>query len=366
MDYTKIIAKFDINEKITAFRPYGAGHINSTFLATAENAKRYLLQAINTDVFRDPEGVMENIARVSAHIGAKETDMRRVMTALPCRESGYLYRAEGKTWRVLNYVEDSLCLQLPESEADVYECGFGFGNFQRLLADFDARSLCETIPDFHNTPKRYADLLSAAEKDVCGRLCGVEEELAFIKIREPLISVLAEAYKEGIIPLRVTHNDTKINNVLLDKDTRKALCVIDLDTVMPGFSVNDFGDGIRTSAATAAEDERDLAKVHFDIALYKAYAKGFIDGCGGGLEYDEIMLFPEGAMLMTLECGIRFLTDYLSGDTYFKTDYAEHNLVRCRTQLKMVAEMEEKLSEMRAIVGACIARPDGPQRTAGF
>ena len=352
MEYTGIFDRFDINEKITECRPYGAGHINSTFLATAENGKRYLLQAINTDIFRNPEGVMENIARVSAHLFAKEGDRRRVMTAVPARDGGYLCRAEGKTWRVLDYVEDSLCLELPENEADVYECGFAFGSFQRLLSDLDASVLCETIPDFHNTPKRYADLLSAAERDVCGRLKGAKEELDFIKSREKLIYVLADAYEKGIIPLRVTHNDTKINNVLLDRDTRKALCVIDLDTVMPGFSVNDFGDGIRTTAATAAEDERDLSKVHFDIALYKAYARGFIDGCGGGLTEAEIKLLPEGAMLMTLECGMRFLTDYLSGDTYFKTSYAEHNLVRCRTQLKMLAEMSEQLSAMRAAVGA--------------
>ncbi len=352
MEYSEIIEKFELNDRITECRPYGAGHINSTVLLTAESGKKYILQAVNTEVFRDPEGVMENIARVSAHLAAKERDSRRVMTAVPARDGTYLYRAEGKAWRVLDYVEDSLCLELPESEADVYECGFGFGKFQRLLSDFDASALCETIPDFHNSPKRYADLLAAAERDVCGRLGTAKDELAFIKDREPLVSMLYDAHKKGIIPLRVTHNDTKINNVLLDKNTRKALCVIDLDTVMPGFSVNDFGDGVRTSAATAAEDESDLSKVHFDLPLYKAYAKGFIDGCGGRLTKEEIMLFPEGAMLMTLECGMRFLTDYLSGDTYFKTAYAEHNLVRCRTQLKMVAEMEEKLSEMRALLGA--------------
>ena len=352
MEYTDIVRCFDIDENIVECRPYGAGHINSTFLLTAENGKRYLLQAVNTEVFRDPEGVMENISRVSAHLRAKEGDPRRVMTAVPARDGGYLCQDLGKTWRVLDYVENSLCLELAENTDDVYECGFAFGNFQRLLADFDASVLCETIPNFHNTPKRYADLLSAAERDVCGRLAGVTEEMELIKKREPLISVLADAYEKGIIPLRVTHNDTKINNVLLDKGTRKALCVIDLDTVMPGFSVNDFGDGIRTSAATAAEDERDLSKVHFDIELYKAYARGFVDGCGGGLTEAEIEILPIGAMLMTLECGMRFLTDYLSGDTYFKTSYAEHNLVRCRTQLKMLAEMSEQLSAMRAAVGA--------------
>ena len=358
MDHIEIISKFDIGERITECRPYGEGHINSTFLATAENGKKYLLQALNTDIFRNPDGVMENIAAVGAHLMAKESDSRRVMTVIPNKEGGYLYRAEGKTWRVLNFIEDSLCLQLPESEADVYECGFAFGDFQRRLADLDASLLCDTIPDFHNTPKRYAALLSAEKNDICGRADGVSAELEFIKSRERLISVLADAHEKGVLPLRVTHNDTKINNVLLDKCTRKALCVIDLDTVMPGFSVNDFGDGIRTSAATAAEDERDLTKVHFDIALYKAYARGFAEGCGGGLTNEELRLMPEGAMLMTLECGMRFLTDYLSGDTYFRTEYAEHNLVRCRTQLKMLAEMEEKLPEMRAAVEAGIKAAD--------
>ena len=349
MEYASIIAHFDIKENITECRPYGAGHINSTFLLTADNGKKYILQAINTDVFRDPEGVMQNLSIVSAHIGGTETDERRYLRAIPTLDGGYLCRAEGKAWRVLNFIEDSVCLEAADSEADVYECGYGFGEFQRKLASLDASVLCETIPSFHDTPKRYADLLKAAEADVCGRLADVSAEMEFIKKREALICVLQNAYAEGKLPLRVTHNDTKINNILLDKGTRKALCVIDLDTVMPGFSVTDFGDGIRTCAATAAEDERDLSRVHFDIALYRAFARGFMDGCGDILTDAERALLAEGAMLMTLECGMRFLCDYLSGDTYFRTAYAEHNLVRCRTQLKMVAEMEESLAQMRAL-----------------
>ncbi|MBR4073485.1 MAG: phosphotransferase, partial [Clostridia bacterium] len=210
--------------------------------------------------------------------------------------------------------------------------------------------LFETIPDFHNTPKRFGDFISAVEADVCGRAAEVKSEIEFIKQRKDFCSVLYKANEEGRLPFRVTHNDTKINNVMLDSKTRKALCVIDLDTIMPGFSVTDFGDSIRFGASTAAEDEKNLDKVWIDLELFQSYAKGFLEGCGGLLGPEEILLMPEGAKMMTLECGMRFLTDYLSGDTYFKTAYEGHNLDRCRTQLKLVADMEKHWDEMKEIV----------------
>jgi len=256
----------------------------------------------------------------------------------------------GKYWRVYDFVEDSLCLDLPETIEDFYQAAIAFGEFQKHLNDFPVEKLYETIPDFHNTPDRYKKFLKAVENDVCGRAKSVQEEIKFVMDREEFYSVLFDNNKEGKLPLRVTHNDTKINNVMLDLKTRTALCVIDLDTIMPGFSVTDFGDSIRFGASTAAEDEKDLTKVEMNINLFETYAKGFITGCGGLLTKDEIMLMPEGAKMMTIECGMRFLTDYLEGDTYFKTKYADHNLDRCRTQFKLVADMEEKWDEMKEII----------------
>ena len=219
-----------------------------------------------------------------------------------------------------------------------------------MLKDFPASELYETIPNFHNTPLRFKSFIEAAELNPMNRAKNALPEIEFIKARKSFCSTLEESRKNGDLPLKVTHNDTKLNNVMLDKDTREPVCVIDLDTVMPGYSVNDFGDSIRFGASTAAEDEKDLSKVHFDINLYNTYAKGFLFGCGGTLTESERRLLPVGAKMMTLECGMRFLTDYLLGDTYFKTAYPEHNLVRCRTQLKLVSEMEKHEREMLAAV----------------
>ena len=346
MNCLNIISKFDIQEDVLSVTPYGNGHINSTFLVTTRS-KKYILQRLNTYVFKNPEQVMSNIAKVTAHLGTKGSDKRKVMSIVPCKNGEFLYSEGDKAWRMLSFVEDSICLEAPEGLADIYECAFAFGNFQKLLADFDASELYETIPDFHNTQKRYADFLNAVKEDPMGRAKNVQNEIDFINSRADFYSVLTDAFKKGLLPLRVAHNDTKINNVLLDKVTRKALCVIDLDTVMPGFSVTDFGDAIRTCACTAAEDEKDLSKVTLDIELYKAFANGFVAGCDGILKNEEIMLFPEGAKMMAIEVGIRFLTDYLLGDTYFKTEYDTHNLDRCRTQLKLVSETERLWSEMK-------------------
>ena len=215
---------------------------------------------------------------------------------------------------------------------------------------FFTKNLYETIKDFHNTPIRYENFLKALEKNASGRANTALPEIEFVKARKDFTTVLEDSFKKGVLPKRVTHNDTKINNVMLDKDTREPVCVVDLDTIMPGYSVNDFGDSIRFGASTAAEDERDLEKVHFDINLFETYTRGFLNGCGGTLTPEEIMLLPEGAKMMTLECGMRFLTDYLDGDTYFKTDYPEHNLVRCRTQFKLVEEMEQQWDKMKETV----------------
>jgi Ser/Thr protein kinase RdoA (MazF antagonist) len=237
-----------------------------------------------------------------------------------------------------------------ENEEDFYQSALAFGHFQRLLADYPAETLHETIVDFHNTVKRFGRFEQALKADICKRAASVPEEIRFVLEREKLTHILCDMQKSGELPLRVTHNDTKLNNILIDKETGKAICVIDLDTVMPGLSANDFGDSIRFGASTAEEDERDLSKVSCDLHLYELYVKGFIEGCAGALTEKEIEALPMGAILMTFECGIRFLTDYLEGDHYFKIHREGHNLDRARTQFKLVKDMEEKLPQMKAIV----------------
>lgn len=348
------IEKFDISEEVYGCVPYGNGHINDTCLVMARGKDggtvKYILQAINHNVFKEPLKVMENIEKVTAFLDGKVKERRGVLRLIDTKLGRNCYVDEYvNIWRMYEFVENSICLDRPETLEDFRQCAIAFGEFQRYLADFPADSLYETIPDFHNTPKRYRDFLDAVEADICGRAAGVREEIEFIKARKDFYPVLFDSYKAGKLPLKVTHNDTKPNNVMLDKDTRKALCVIDLDTVMPGFSVTDFGDSIRFGASTADEDEKDVSKVSVDLKLFDIYTEGFLTGCGGMLTDDEIRLLPEGAKMMTIECGMRFLTDYLSGDTYFKTAYPEHNLVRCRTQLKLVADMEEKWDEMKRI-----------------
>ena len=334
--------------------PYGNGHINDTFVVTCrEDFKiyRYILQRVNTKVFPDIDAIVSNVSQVTQYLKKNAEGERCVLDLVATTDGEYLYRDEdGLCWRAEAFIENSICLERPESGRDFYECGVAFGDFVRRLDDFPVENVKEIIADFHNTEKRYRDFLKAVEEDKCGRVSLVKEEIEFIKARAEFFSLLSNEHKAGNLPLRVTHNDTKCNNVMLDKETRTALCVIDLDTIMPGFSVNDFGDSIRFGASTADEDEKDLNLVKLDIDMFKAYTKGFIKGSGGLLKPTEKMLLPEGAKMMTIECGMRFLTDYLSGDTYFKTSYKDHNLVRCRTQLKLVKEMEENWDTLKEIV----------------
>lgn len=237
-----------------------------------------------------------------------------------------------------------------EKPEQFYQSAVAFGRFQNMLADYPAETLHETIPNFHNTPARLEALKKAAKEDVVGRVKDVREELEFIYKRRKDACVLMNMLERGELPLRVTHNDTKLNNVMIDNVTGKSLCVVDLDTVMPGLALNDYGDSIRFGASTAAEDEPDLSKVWLDLKLFESYTKGFLDACGDSLTEKELDMLPMGAKIMTLECGIRFLTDYIQGDTYFKIHREHHNLDRCRTQLKLVADMERKWSQMTAIV----------------
>lgn len=334
--------------------PFGNGHINDTFIITCRedfNVYRYILQRVNTDVFPDIDAIVSNVSLVTEHLKETAKENRGVLDLIATVDGEYLYHdKDDLCWRAEVFIEDAFCLERPESNNDFYECGFAFGDFVKRLDAFPVENVKEIIKDFHNTEKRYLDFLKAVSEDKVGRASNVVTEIEFIKERAEFYSLFDKEYKKGNLPLRVTHNDTKCNNVMLDSKNRAALCVIDLDTIMPGFSVNDFGDAIRFGASTAEEDEKDLSKVHLDIEMFKAFTDGFIKGSGGLLKDTEIMLLPEGAKMMTIECGMRFLTDYLSGDAYFKTSYSDHNLVRCRTQLKLVEEMEKNWELLKEIV----------------
>ncbi len=353
IDFQSIIGHFMNDAEVISCEKFGNGHINGTFRALCKNAdgeRYYILQHINKNVFKKPELVMSNIEKVTEFIGKKVKNPREVLHFLRCDNGTLCYADEcGECWRMYIYVDKCDGVDRPTLE-EFYESGVAFGKFQSLLSDFPAETLNETIPDFHNTQKRYETFLTAVENNLSGRRDTCEEEIEFVKARADFYSTLINANKNGVLPLRVSHNDTKSNNVLLDDVTHKAVCVIDLDTIMPGFSVTDFGDSIRFGANTAAEDEKDISRVTLDMEKFKIYAKGFIEGCGGRLPKEEIELLPEGALMMTLECGMRFLADYLDGDTYFRTAYPEHNLVRCRTQLKLASEMEKHWDEMKKTV----------------
>ena len=329
---------------------YGEGHINRTYLVTTD-WQRYILQRLSRAAFADIPGLMENVEAVTSYLAARNADPRSSLRLVPTREGGCWYRdEEGEYWRVYDFIEDSLCLQRPESPEDFYESAVAFGGFQRQLRDFPAETLHETIPNFHNTPDRYRKFHAALAADPLGRARDVQPEIDFYLAREAEGAQLQRLRESGALPLRVTHNDTKLNNVMLDARTRKALCVIDLDTVMPGLAAYDFGDSIRFGASTGAEDETNLDKIRLDLSLYETFSRGFVSACGAMAEAERMSL-PLGAKLMTLECGLRFLTDYLEGDRYFAVARPTHNLDRTRTQIKLVREMERHWDAMRELVG---------------
>ena len=326
------------------------GHVNTTYLITTDSGVRYILQDVNTYAFPRTYIIMDNVAAIRGHLAARSGETPAMISYIDTLDGARYYDdGRGGAWRVYRFVENSICLDRAESDGDFYECARAFGAFQNALCDFPAEELGETIEDFHNTPARYRQLREAAREDAVGRLCEVRDELAFVLEREEKASALQRMRDDGTLPTRVTHNDTKINNVLLDADTRRAICVIDLDTVMPGLSVYDFGDAIRFGASTAAEDEKDLDKVALDLGLFRVFTRGFLEACPS-LTDAEIDALPLGAYTMTIECGSRFLADYLKGDKYFSVDYPGHNLDRARTQFQLIRDMEEKWDEMRRIV----------------
>ncbi len=334
--------------------PFGHGHINSTFKIETDAGREYVLQRINTYVFKDPVGLMNNAGAITDFIRARVSDLRLALHFLTTKDGKFYYEDEkGDFWRMYDFV-NGFCLDAPESDEDFYQSALAFGRFQSLLSDFPAETLVETIPEFHNTIDRYRQFKESVAADAVGRLAGVRDEVDFILAREEQGCVLQRMLANQELPLRVTHNDTKLNNVLLDRNTRKSLCCLDLDTVMPGLSAHDFGDSIRFGAATAAEDEKDVSKMALDLHLFEVYTRGFLEAATA-LTDKEVEVLPLGAYVMTLEVASRFLKDYLDGDKYFGIAYPEHNLVRARTQIKLVADMETKLDEMNAIVAKVAA-----------
>ena len=349
MSIEKAAYAFRIDGNPVSCQAFGHGHINHTLKLTTDTGAEYVLQKINKYVFRDPVRLMSNVSSVTDFIRKKVADPRLALHFIPTYKNRYYHRdEEGEFWRMYDFV-GGFCLDAPESEEDFYQSALAFGRFQELLSDFPADTLYETIPEFHNTVDRYRQLKASVKVDSCSRVAEVREDIDFLLSREETAGCLQKMLEAGELPLRVTHNDTKLNNVLLDRNTRKSLCVLDLDTVMPGLSLYDFGDSIRFGAATAAEDEKDLSKVTMSLDLFRIYTRGVLSACPD-LTDTEVEMLPMGAKLMTLECGLRFLTDYIDGDHYFAVHREGHNLDRCRTQFKLVADMESKWEQMAAIV----------------
>jgi len=326
------------------------GHINRTYLmeARGDETRRFVLQKINTYVFRQPAQLMDNIVRVTGFLRARG---EAALTVFPARDGRpYYVDEDGGWWRCYNYVENSYSLQAAGSENDAFCAGKAFGAFQRALDGFPIAELHETIPDFHNTAKRFEALEQAVAQDAAGRKSKVEAEIAFARARKADAGRLLALAGTAALPLRVTHNDTKLNNILFDRDSREPVCVVDLDTIMPGLSLYDYGDSLRFLGSTAAEDERDLRKVRFSMPLFQAYTRGYLEAAAGALTQTEKDLLPFSIQLMTYECGMRFLADYLNGDVYFRIHHPDDNLARCRTQFALVEEIEGLLPEMEGFV----------------
>ncbi|MCD8118632.1 MAG: aminoglycoside phosphotransferase family protein [Lachnospiraceae bacterium] len=397
---TTIMEQFLPEQSLCFVKPKGNGHINTTFLVEMVSGERYIIQKINTAVFGDPDDLMENIMRVTSFLREKlrkaggDAERGTLMVIRGTNGKAYVTDGQGSAWRLYACVRNVVSFEKAQNADQMYQAGLAVGRFGMLLADFPAAELHETIPDFHNTPKRYLNLVEKAfQEDRYGRAAEVAEEIAFARKHREETAIFEDLHRRGKLPLRVTHNDTKIGNILFDADTHEAVCLCDLDTVMPGFAPFDFGDSIRSGAATAAEDGADLedmAKVEeesnetttvtaedaasrarlaaaeepnainpksakgnpggmaLSLDYYHAYRKGYYEGTQGKLTETEYRLLPMGAKLMTLECGMRFLTDYLEGDVYFKTDRERQNLDRCRAQFALVEDMERKWGEMCA------------------
>ena len=355
----QIFDYFATDGKVLSYRPWGDGHINRTFLFTTDQGRKYILQRINDSVFRNVDALMENIVNVTGFLRKKGLDPRHVLTLVPLvsttlQDPLWFIKWEEESidfspgyYRVYEFITGGLCLSHPDTCEDFRQSAIAFGQFQRDLSDFNASILHETIPHFHDTRDRYAKFHAALDADAAGRVKEVQSEIDFLLCREKEAGHMLDMRDEGKLPERVTHNDTKLNNVIFDAASRTPLCVIDLDTVMPGLAGYDFGDAIRFGANTGSEDEKDLSKISVDMDMFCAFTDGFLSVCGSSLLPEEIETLPLGARIITIEQAIRFLTDYLEGDIYYHTDYPGHNLDRTRTQIRLVLDMEEKWEQMR-------------------
>lgn len=355
----QILAAYALPGTVADVARHGKGHINDTFCVVCKTPEggtaRFILQRLSQAAFPHPEEVMENFVGITSYLRreilAEGGDPLRETLSLVKTGDGadFVTDAEGRAWRLMPFIENAECYQSATPELFAAS-GRAFGRFQYMLRDYPARTLHETIPHFHDTESRFEQFLAALEADKLNRAEGVSSEIQFILRRKADCGVALRALREGKLPLRVTHNDTKLNNILIDRDTHEGICIIDLDTTMPGLAINDFGDSIRFGANHCMEDEQDLTKVNFDISLYEVFTRGFLEGARGSLTPAELEYLPWGARLMTLECGIRFLTDYLDGDHYFHVSHPRQNLDRARTQLKLVKDMEEQFDAMGAVV----------------
>ncbi len=356
---SQILAAYVLPGTVADVARHGKGHINDTFCVVCKTPEggtaRFILQRLSQAAFPHPEEVMENFVGITSYLRreilAEGGDPLRETLSLVKTGDGadFVTDAEGRAWRLMPFIENAECYQSATPELFAAS-GRAFGRFQYMLRDYPARTLHETIPHFHDTESRFEQFLAALEADKMNRAEGISPEIQFILRRKADCGVALRALREGKLPLRVTHNDTKLNNILIDRDTHEGICIIDLDTTMPGLAINDFGDSIRFGANHCMEDEQDLTKVNFDISLYEVFTRGFLEGARGSLTSAELEYLPWGARLMTLECGIRFLTDYLDGDHYFHVSHPRQNLDRARTQLKLVKDMEEQFDAMGAVV----------------
>ncbi len=358
----ELLNAFTFEGELVEIKQLHDGHINNTYVFDFDDngkIRRYLVQILNTYVFKQPDALMNNVVGVTNHlrkvvIANGGDPERECLTVYPAKDGKpYYIDSEGNFWRCYNFIFNAHSCQSVENEEIFFNAAKAFGKFQQMLADYPGETLVETIPNFHNTESRFADFKKAVADNLSGRADTVLKEIDFVCAREADCSVLVELLKSGELPLRVTHNDTKLNNVMFDDETNEGICVVDLDTVMPGLSLYDFGDSIRFGASTASEDEKDLSKVSMSLDLFRTYTLGYLTTAGESLTAKEIEYLPFSAKLMTLECGMRFLGDYLNGDVYFKTAYPEHNLDRCHTQFVLVADMERKMDEMKKIVAEC-------------
>jgi len=357
MDIHNIIKQFDFEGRLLRVKEFGSGHINTTYLASFDSGKDYVVQQVNSFVFKDVDALMNNVFAVTEALRSRitadggEPDRETLHFIRTADGKPYVQTQDGRYFRAYIFVKDSVCYDKADSPALFARSGEAFGRFQQRLADFPAATLAETIPHFHDTPWRFDnELLPALHRATEAMRRSCQSEIAWLLSQRTRLDGITKLLRRGDIPLRVTHNDTKLNNVLFDKDSGRCLAVIDLDTVMPGSALYDFGDAVRYGANPAAEDEQDLRKVYLDLDYFKAYAQGYLKEAGASLNACEKDNLALSAWLMTTELALRFLTDYLNGSVYFKTAYPEHNLVRARAQIRLAQDMDGKMAAMQDII----------------